>query len=214
MEIDVREFAARKKISERRVLQLIEQGDLKARRLSSQWLIDAEGLSRRPHASRPMSPRMSKAFLELLSEGKIHDPLDPAEKSRLNSRIKKVRSDRDPALLLNSWLRRRSEKQSFKINPKDLPHLAKDLDVIPSGLSDPRCGISSQNFFEGYALKKDLPRLRKKYLLVSSEQPNVILRVIDYKLPRPAPIGYVIADLAEHEGAREQAQAARLIMEK
>lgn len=213
MEIDVREFAARKKISERRVLQLIEQGDLKARRLSSQWLINAADLSRRPNSSRPMSPKMSKAFLELLSQRRIQDPLDPAEKSRLNSRIKRMKSDHDPALLLSSWLRRRAEKQSYKISPIDLSNLAKDLDVIPSGLSDSRSGISSQDFFEGYVLKKDLQKLRRKYLLVSSDQPNVILRAIEYKLPRPIPIGYVIADLAEHEGAREQSQVASLVME-
>lgn len=207
----MREFAARKKISERRVLQLISQGDLKARRLSSQWLIDAAELSRRPNSSRPMSPKMSKAFLELLSQKKIQDPLDPAEKSRLNSRIKKMKSDHDPVLLLNSWLRRRAEIQNYKINLMDLPNLARDLDVIPSGLSDSRSGISSQDFFEGYVLKKDLQNLRRKYLLVSSEKPNVILRVVDYELPRPIPIGYVIADLAEHDGAREQSQAESLV---
>lgn len=86
----------------------------------------------------------------------------------------------------------------------DLPNLARDLDVIPSGLSDSRSGISSQDFFEGYVLKKDLRNLRRKYLLVSSEQPNVILGVVDYELPRPIPIGYVIADLAQHIGVREQ----------
>lgn len=211
MDISVREFAARKKISERRVLQLISQGDLKARRLSSQWLIDAAELSRRPNSSRPMSPKMSKAFLELLSQMKIQDPLDPAEKSRLNSRIKKMKSDSDPVLLLNSWLRRRAEIQNYKVNQMDLPNLARDLDVIPSGLSDSRSGISSQVFFEGYVLKKDLRNLRRKYLLVSSEKPNVILRVIDHELPRPIPIGYVIADLADHDGAREQSQAENLI---
>lgn len=211
MEIGVREFAARKKISERRVLQLISQGDLKARRLSSQWLIDAAELSRRPNSSRPMSPRMSKAFLELLSQKKIQDPLDPAEKSRLNSRVKRMRSDDDPVLLLNSWLRRRAEMQSYKISPVDLPNLAKDLNVVPSGLSDSRSGISSQDFFEGYVQKKDLQNLRRKYLLVSSEQPNVILRAIEYELPRPIPFGYVIADLAEHDGARERSQAESLV---
>ena len=154
---------------------------------------------------------MSKAFLELLSQMKIQDPLDPAEKSRLNSRIKKMKSDSDPVLLLNSWLRRRAEIQNYKVNQMDLPNLARDLDVIPSGLSDSRSGISSQVFFEGYVLKKDLRNLRRKYLLVSSEKPNVILRVIDHELPRPIPIGYVIADLADHDGAREQSQAENLI---
>lgn len=207
----MREFAVRKNISERRVLQLIGQGDLKARRLSSQWLIEASELTRKPNSSRPMSPKMSKAFLELLSQMKNQDPLDPSEKSRLKSRIKKMKLDHDPVLLLNSWLRRRAEIQNYKINLVDLPNLVRDLDVIPSGVSDSRSGISSQDFFEGYVLKRDLGKLRRKYFLVSSEQPNVILRVVDYELPRPIPIGYVIADLAEHKGAREQSQAESLI---
>lgn len=211
MEISVREFAVRKKISERRVLQLINQGDLKARRLSSQWLIDASELSRRPKSSRPMSPKMSKAFLEILSDMKNEDPLDPSEKSRLKSRIKKMKLDDDPVLLLNSWLRRRAEFQNYKINLVDLPNLASDMNVIPSGVSDSRSGISSQDFFEGYVLKKDLAKLKRKYFLVASEQPNVILRIVDHELPRPIPIGYVIADLAEHNSAREQFQAESLI---
>lgn len=211
MEISVREFAIRKKISERRVLQLIGQGDLKARRLSSQWLIDAAELSRRPNSSRPMSPKMSKAFLELLSQKKNQDPLDPSEKSRLKCRLKKMKLDHDPVLLLNSWLRKRAEIQNYKINLVDLSNLASDLDVIPSGVSDSRSGISSQDFFEGYVLKKDLGKLRRKYFLVASEQPNVILRIVDYELPRPIPIGYVIADLAEHNSARENFQAESLV---
>ena len=211
MEISVREFAIRKKISERRVLQLIGQGDLKARRLSSQWLIDAAELSRRPNSSRPMSPKMSKAFLEIMSHMKNQDSLDPSEKSRLKSRFKKMKLDHDPVLLLNSWLRRRAEIQNYKINLVDLRNLASDLDVIPSGVSDSRSGISSQDFFEGYVLKKDLGKLKRKYFLVASEQPNVILRIVDYELPRPIPIGYVIADLAEHNSAREQSQAESLI---
>ena len=192
-------------------MQLIGQGDLKARRLSSQWLIDAAGLSRRPNSSRPMSPKMSKAFLELLSHMKNQDPLDPSEKSRLKSRLKKVKLDHDPVLLLNSWLRRRAAIQNYKINLVDLPNLASDMNVIPSGVSDLRSGISSQDFFEGYVLKRDLGKLRRKYFLVSSEQPNVILRIVDYELSRPIPIGYVIADLAEHKSAREQSQAESLI---
>lgn len=207
----MREFAIRKKISERRVLQLIGQGDLKARRLSSQWLIDAAELSRRPNSSRPMSPKMSKAFLELLSQKKNQDPLDPSEKSRLKCRLKKMKLDHDPVLLLNSWLRKRAEIQNYKINLVDLSNLASDLDVIPSGVSDSRSGISSQDFFEGYVLKKDLGKLRRKYFLVASEQPNVILRIVDYELPRPIPIGYVIADLAEHNSARENFQAESLV---
>lgn len=67
-----------------------------------------------------------------------------------------MKSDNDPVLLLNSWLRGRAENQNYTINLVDLPNLASDMNVIPSGVSDSRSGISSQDFFEGYVLKKDL----------------------------------------------------------
>jgi hypothetical protein len=211
MEIDVREFALRKKVSQRRVLQLIERGDLKARRLSSQWLIDAAELGRKPNLSRPMSLKMSKAMLKLISNQEPFEELDPTEKSRLQRYMRGLKAHEDPALLLKSWLRRRAQARGYSINLKDMHGLRRDLGVIPSGVSDPRSGLSSQDFFEGYVLKGDLKRIERKYLLVKSDHPNVILRLLEFELPRPIPVGYVIADLAEHEGAREQSRVKKMI---
>jgi hypothetical protein len=47
--------------------------------------------------------------------------------------------------------------------------------------------------------------------LVDSNSPNVILRVMNIKLERPMPIGFVLADLSDHNGPREDAQVVRLL---
>ncbi|WP_247649996.1 hypothetical protein [Clavibacter capsici] len=50
-----------------------------------------------------------------------------------------------------------------------------------------------------------------EYLLVRSEQPNVLLHVHDGPVGRPLPLGDLIADLVQHQGPRERAAAAQLL---
>jgi hypothetical protein len=40
---------------------------------------------------------------------------------------------------------------------------------------------------------------------------NVWLHVVDRAVPRPAPLGLVIADLADHDGPREDNQVQSLL---
>jgi hypothetical protein len=211
MDIDVREFAQKRNISERRVLQLIEQGDLRARKLSSRWLIDAAELSNPSNLARPMSPKMSKAFLDLLSKSELPVLLDSAEKFRLRKRFVLLKQHQEPALLLKSWLRKRAENRHYGINVKDLNQIRQEPKIIPSGVSDPRSGLSANNFFEGYVNKNWIKAVEKKYLLVPSNKPNVILRIVDEELSRPIPYGYLLADLAEHYEARDRAQVSFLL---
>jgi hypothetical protein len=211
MDIDVRDFAQKRKISERRVLKLIESGDIRARKLSSQWLIDASELSKPSNLSRPMSPKMSKAFLDLLSNLELPAELDPAEKARLRKRLNFLRSQIEPDLLLRSWLRKRAEVRHYNINLRDLEQIREDSEIIPSGVSDPRSGLSVNNFFEGYVNKRKIKSIEKKYLLVQSARPNLILRMVEEDLPRPIPYGYLLADLAEHYEVRDRAQVSSLL---
>ncbi len=61
----------------------------------------------------------------------------------------------------------------------------------------------------------DLDALITDFLLVESDRPNVWLHVADIALDDEsrAPIGFVIADLLDHSGARERGQAERLLKE-
>jgi hypothetical protein len=168
MDIGVPEFALRKGVSERRILQLIAKGDIKAR--------------------RSMSPKMANAFID-----------------------KGLRHHDQPALLLSSWLRKRAEVNKLRAHPADLRRLLLDKRIVASGISDPRSGISASDFVEGYGRKNSLKQLQKDYLLVPSEDPNVLLRIINIRMPDPLPMGYVLADLADHVGPREGSQVERLL---
>lgn len=211
MDIGVPEFALSRGLSERRVLQLIEKGDIKARRSSGRWFIDVKELNKRSNLRRPMSPKMAQAFINLLSHGDVPEYLDPKEKSRLRNRLEELRHYDQPAWLLSSWLRKRAEVNKLRAHPADLHRLVSDERVVASGISDSRSGISASNFVEGYIRKNSLKQLQKDYLLVPSEDPNVLLRVINIPLQNPLPLGFLLADLADHNNPREESQVERLL---
>ena len=92
--------------------------------------------------------------------------------------------------------------------------IAADARFVLSGISDPRARLSSNGEFEGYVKGNDLAALTQDFLLVPSSQPNVLLHVVDHAIGSPAPLGLVIADLADRNSPREDAQVARLLGRK
>jgi hypothetical protein len=222
MEVGVADAAARLAVSERRVRQLAESGALVARQVSGRWLIDEASLDRAVPVARPMSGRMSWALIAQLSSGLAEGPnnqywpndrIGGSELARLREKADRLHHSERPADLLRAWLRKRAERLPFRAAAADLPDLAADPRLAPSGISDKRAGLSAAGECEGYVAQADLEVLRRDYLLVESSQPNVILHVADRPVPRPAPLALVLADLADWHGAREDAQVRRLLHE-
>lgn len=211
MDISVAEFADQRGVSERRVLELIKSGDVRARRSGGRWLIDVQEIDKRKQLRRPMNPKMAHALIALLSKESWQEGVDPMQKHRLKLHFAELQSHENPAWLLSSWLRKRGEVIPLKANPADLRKLQLDDRIYLSGVNDPRGGISASDFVEGYIEKKHLKQFRMDYLLVDSDAPNVILRMVDFALERPLPIGLVMADLADHNGPREDSQVAKLL---
>src|ERR1019366_9375501 len=178
MDLGINEFAASKGVSPRRVLQLIHKGDIKARKISNRWIISPIELAVSPKVSRPLSPKMSLAMLELLSGQEFSNRLDPAEIRRLNIRLAELKKHRDPASLLRSWIKFDYEPIELQARQSDLIKLRESSLVVPSGASHPLSGMSDGDQLEAYVQKKYLQEVKKKFLLVSSEEPNVILKVI------------------------------------
>jgi hypothetical protein len=101
--------------------------------------------------------------------------------------------------------------EESKLDQSDLPGLADDSMVVPSGISDSRARLSSAGEFEGYVNSGDLDKLVRQHLLVRSNSPNVRLHVVD-KLPsRPLRLGLVIADLADWNRPREDGRVLELL---
>jgi hypothetical protein len=220
MEVSIADVARERRVSERRVLYMVEAGELAARKVGGRWLVDQRELARRPRLGRPMSPRMAWAMIGALS-GAAPQGLGQSEVSRLNARVRRLREEPDSVALLSSWLRSRADLHRMRAPEAAIRELLQDERFVHSGISDPRAGLSSGREAEGYVRPADLAALVREYLLLPSSDPNVFLRVADAGLRGAgpmggvvtgvAPLGAVVADLADHNGPREDAQARRLL---
>lgn len=211
MDLSVNEFARKQGISRARVHQLIKAKEIKARKVGHQWIIPAQEIAHKPKIGRPFSPRMANAFIKYLSNIDIAENLDPSEKARLKARINQIKENPDPANLLRSWLKNRSESLELNIGAKDFNKLLKDENLLISGAYNPLSGLSGASIIEGYIQKQDLKKIIKRHLLVESPNPNVKIRVIDEPLPKSLPIGYLLADLSENYGARERRRVKEIV---
>ena len=64
---------------------------------------------------------------------------------------------------------------------------------------------------EAYVRPGDVEQLMADHLMAAVNPANVWLHVVDRPLARPAPLGLVIADLADHDRAREDARVGELL---
>lgn len=211
MDMSVAEFANQRGVSDRRVLELIRNGDVRARRSGGRWLIGVQEINKRGQLRRPLSPKMAHALIALLSNWSWQEGLDPVQKHRMRRHFAELKNHKYPSWLLSSWLRKRGEVIQLKANPADLLELQLDDRIFLSGVNDPRGGVAAGDFVEGYIEKKFISQFKRDYLLVESDAPNVLLRMVNFELERPLPIGLVMADLADHNRPREDSQVARLL---
>jgi hypothetical protein len=210
MDLGVNDVARQLAVSEARVRQLIAAGDLPARQVSGRWLVPEGAVPRSPRVSRPMSERTSWAFVALLS-GQALAGVAPTERLRLLGKRDQLFASPQPAVLLRSWLRRRAGLLRLAAPPGDLPELLGDARFTPSGISDPRSDMSGGGQAEGYARPSDVRALMGDFLMAELVEGNVWLRTTDRPLPRPVPVGLVIADLADHDAPREDARVEALL---
>jgi excisionase family DNA binding protein len=212
MELSVAEVAERLGVSPRRVRERIELGDLSARRIGRSWVVEETQLAGSARVSRPMSVRVSWAFLDLLAGGRAESVSQP-ERSRLRRKQEQlISAGADGPALMRSWLRRRAAPLWLSVASSDLEDLKADERVVPSGVSDPRSGVSAADLVEGYVDRRDLAAVQSDFLLSAKGSHNVLFHVVDGPVPSsPVPLPVLIADLADHDGPRENAAAAALI---
>jgi hypothetical protein len=213
MDIGVAEIAAQLGISERRTRDLLASGRLPGRLVSGRWLADEAALPRSRVQSRPMSARVAWEFIWLLS-GTPHYSLSQPEQSRLRGKLRELFVSPYPAGLLRSWLPNRARQLDYAIAPADILGLLDDALLVPSGISDPRAGLSAGGEAEGYVHHDDLAGLATAFLMSRAGRANVRLHVVDLRPPRPAPLGLVLADLADRDGPREDARVEVLLGER
>jgi hypothetical protein len=177
MLIGVSEYATSRGISNARVIQLINEGRLEARRSGGIWLIDSETANPITYAGRPLSPRMTAGLLLLLSGQPLPSQLTATDAARLRAYAQRLRDSDAPADLLNSWLRTRATHASYRVTQARMRSLSNDRRI---------------------ATGKSLRSLVRDYSLQPSSEPNVFLHATKVALPQPVMLGITIADLAMH----------------
>ena len=197
MLIGVSEYAASRGVSNARVIQLIHEGRLEARRSGGIWLIDPETANPITYAVRPLSQRMTAGMLLLLSSRPLPSYLTATDAARLRSYAQRLRESDVPADLLNSWLRTRATHTSYRVTKALMRSLSDDQRISKSGISDPRTKLVVPAV-EGYVTSKSLRSLVRDYSLQPSKEPNVFLHATKIALPKPVMLGITIADLAMH----------------
>lgn len=216
--IGVTDAAERLGVSRQRVLAMIRSGLLPAVKIGNSYNIDAAAVARhRKASSRPLSPRMATALLELAAHEKPE--VTAPELSRLRHRLNRLRDaaladEGDPVGTLRDWLASRARRMEMSAAGTDLTEIAQDPRLTLSGVSDPRAAMLSGGIVEGYVREQDAEDFFAAHFIVqasSSSQANVIAHITNQVPPLSALL--VAADLADHREGREERQARTVLRE-
>jgi len=134
VELSVAEAAERLQLDESRVRQLVNAGDLPARRAGKLWLLDGDAvalMSRRARPQgRPLSERRAWALLDLLAGGDAPWLAAPA-RSQVRSVLRRMAS-----LGADEWraaLRNRGQRVPVGGHPAAVRRLVQSSEAVPAG---------------------------------------------------------------------------------
>lgn len=178
--VSVSEAASRLNVHPSRVRAMAQAHQLDAKKVAGRWLIDPASLERRCESivaeGRPYSPANAWALL-CLAEGQPVDWVSRSALSRLRSNL------RSRGLLeLAPRLRARANIMRLRAHPSALPRIAQEPGVVKAGVSaasDVGLSVQASEEFEAYISRSQLNGILDKYHLEESDQPNVLLRVVD-----------------------------------
>ncbi len=214
--LNVSQAALKLGVSDRRVRQMLERGELEGQRLGSLWLIDpivVERARRRPEIGRRWSPEAAWALLQIVNG---EDPkVSAVEVSRAKRRLAE-RGIVDLVIKLSS----RGRVRRLYGHKAILDDLANEDMVVRGGVSaarEHRADIIALDFLEAYVPASRIGKLIKKYALEDSpERPNILIRVVDDKIwpfPKNAKVAsriVVAVDLLDADDERSRRAGAGL----
>lgn len=199
VQLDVHQAAAALGVSDVQIGRLIDAGELDARRFGRSWAIDSESLRRyrivRPRRGRPLTERT--AWRRLL----VAEP--PA--------------NIDEAIDLTRLVRRRSRNERLRILPAFGDRVMGDLRVHHGGAHAAihhGAGIGRPERHDVYISAADADAFRAEYHAdPNSENPNVVLRVVDepVEFGRFVPPIVAVLDLLDAADTRAAAEALRVL---
>lgn len=213
--LSVPEVAERLGVSERRVQQRIAEGSLPAERISGRWAIPVSAIRTVGNVpGRPLSSSMAWGVLGYLTapDEEVEPNLRASERHAARQSANKLRHEKNPAPLMRAWLKNRGVRRPLRAAPADLPDLLSDERLHLSGLSQPGAGIVAGDIVEAYVNPDDFENVVSDYFLVGAPigEANLILHVAK-PLVNPASPAVIAADLAEHNGPREDGRVKELL---
>lgn len=177
--LSVSEAAPKLGVSDRRVRQMLERGDMEGQRVGRSWIIVPKGIENvrnRPKAGRPWKPASAWALLQIAAGEQPN--VSFAEASRAKRRI----ADRGIDELVMKLVSR-GKKRKFYGHKSVLERIAAEQLVVRSGVSAARehnADIIALDFLEAYVPAGRIEKLVKKYALEkSSERANILFRIVD-----------------------------------
>lgn len=180
MQLSVGEAAVVLDLTENRVRQLIDAGELPATKVGGRWVLantDVEAFARQQRpAGRPLSPDTAWALLALAA-GRDAPPKTYSQMSRLRARLRKRPHLEEVAV----DVRRRHRPDLLYAHPGVLNRLRDDPRVVLTGVSAPGHDVVAPQFVEGYVAPRHHAELCAKYRLqpVDGAAGNVRLLVPD-----------------------------------
>lgn len=208
--IDVAEFARNQGVSPRRAQQLAASGSVRARKVGSIWLIDEGELASPRRQRRALSGRSAAMLRDAIESGNVN-VASGQERARLRQRLNALPSEQAPSLLRDWFRDRHVMVLDLAVNRRDLPGMRNDPRLVLGGISDERAALAEAAEGEAYVGVDEVKAVRADWLLVESDQPNVRLHVVKEAPPRPLPLAWLLADLADRGGPREVEQVRRLL---
>lgn len=204
--------AGRLGVAPSRVRALAKVGRLKGRKVGRQWVFSRDDVERRATrgrvVGRPMSPSTALGLLFELS-GEPAGWLDRV--SRWKALHSQAAGDVD---LLVARAARRGARIELRAHSSDLSRIASEPGVVRGGISaasDHEIGLVAPGTIELYVDRQRPDALRRRYSLVPSEEPNVVLHAVDLRAALEGrdvmPLCVVIVDLLESGEPRAVAAA-------
>lgn len=197
-----------------RVRALAKAGQLHGRKVGRQWVFSASDVdrwaSRRKAVGRPFSGAAALGLLFEIS-GESAGWLDRVARWK----VLHAQAATDPDLLV-ARSAGRADRIERRAHPSDLPRILSEPGVVRSGVSaasDHGIDLLAPGVIEVYVDRRRAGDLIRRYPLIPSEEPNVILHAVD--VPSAVadrsvmPLGVVVVDLLESGEPRAVAAARR-----
>jgi hypothetical protein len=189
---------------------MVASGQLVATKSEGRLVVSPGSLMRTQALSRPLTSANAVA-LATLAEGGAVDGLPAQIRYRLRKKLTRLQRQEATELNVRSWLARRAQRITrWAAEPDEVHH---DMRVLPSGVCDPRSGISATGFSEGYVAAQDVENVCLDYGIippVEAMAPTVVFHVAP-TIPPTLPLLFLVADLADYGPGRETTQARFLL---